>query len=381
MSGHQQAPAVFLSAGEPSGDIHGSALIAALRERLPGARFLGLGGPRMKAQGMQLLADPEDLAVMGFAEVARRLPFFLRLRRRMRRTLEEQRVDLVIPIDYPGFNMRLARDAKQLGLPVLFYIAPQVWAWHASRAAKLAKYTDCVAVVLPFEAPFLREAGADAVYVGHPLATEPLQGRGAHPIPPGINPDWPVLALLPGSRPQEIERHLKLFSAAAALVKQQAPHLQPVIARAADLAPSLFAATPWPTVDGADTLLGYADAAIVKSGTSTLQAALAGVPFIVAYRMHPLTHAIAKRVVRVPHIALANLVLDKRAVPEFVQEDATPASLAAAVLPLLSDGPARGAMLADLRSLRALLGEEKAAERVADIALGLLGSGAASARG
>lgn len=337
----------------------------------------------MKALGMQLLADPADLAVMGFAEVVRRLPFFFRLRRRVRRVLEEQRVDLVIPIDYPGFNLRLAQDAKQLGLPVLFYIAPQVWAWHASRAAKLAKWTDRVAVVLPFEAPFLREAGADAVYVGHPLATEPapVLGRGARAVAAGVDPARPVLALLPGSRPQEIERHLELFSAAASLLKQQLPQLQPVIARAAGLPPSLFAATPWPTVNGADMLLGYSDAAIVKSGTSTLQTALAGVPFIVAYRMHPLTHAIAKRVVRVPHIALANLVLDKRAVPEFVQEDATPEALASAVLPLLSESPARSAMIADLGTVRDRLGEEKAAERVADIAVGLLGSAATNAGG
>lgn len=376
--GRSAPPTIFFSAGEPSGDLHAARLARALSERFPGVRMLGLGGSRLAAEGVELLADVSELAVMGFVEVVHRLPYFYRLRRRVFDALEREQVDLVIPVDYPGFNLRLARRARERGIPVLYFIAPQVWAWHASRARALARDARAVAVVLPFEEEFLRRAGADARFVGHPLvdAPSPDRPRECWAADWGLDPGRPLLALFPGSREQEVQRHLELFSAAAERVRRERPAVQVVVGAAPDLDRRVYAGAAWPLVDSATGLLRHATAALVKSGTTTLEAALAGTPMVVAYRMSPLSYRIARRVVRVPHIALANLVMGERVVPEFVQDEATPAALATALLPLLDErSPARQAMLAAFARARAALGGGGAVERVADIAAEILESG------
>ncbi|HEX6925477.1 MAG TPA: lipid-A-disaccharide synthase [Longimicrobiaceae bacterium] len=374
--GRSRAPLIFISAGEPSGDLHGAGLARALRERIPGVRLIGLGGARMVAEGVELLATVEDLAVMGFAEVAARLPFFVKLRRRVFSVVERERVDLVIPIDYPGFNLRLARFAHDRGVKVLYYIAPQVWAWHASRAADLARDTDEVAVILPFEEEFLRKAGASAKFVGHPLLDLPAPSRPREEVLRGwgLDPQRPVLALFPGSRPQEVRRHLDLFNAAAAAVQRERPEVQPIIGASPDLDREVFAGARWPLADDPRALLHHTTAALVKSGTTTLEAALAETPFVVAYRMNPLSYRIARRLVKVPHIALANLVAEERLAPELVQEAATPETLRDAALPLLDlHSSERQRMVEGLRRVRARLGGEGAARRVAEDAAALLG--------
>ena len=374
------SPTIFIAAGEPSGDLHGAGLARALRARLPGVRLIGLGGSRMAAEGVELLAGVEELAVMGFVEVLRHLPFFLELRRRVFAALEREGVDLVIPIDYPGFNLRLAKHAKGRGIPVLYYISPQVWAWHAERTRDLARDADVVAVVLPFEEKFLRDRGVNAVFVGHPLLDLPprTEPRAAWAASAGVDPERPVLGLFPGSRPQELRRHLELFSEAAARVVARDGDVQPVIGVPSDIDAAVYEGARWPRVPSASGLLEYADAALVKSGTTTLETALAGTPGVVAYRMNPLSYAMAKRLVRVPHIALANLIAEERVFPEFVQDGATPESLSAALLPLIRrDSPARRAMVAKLADVRAKLeggeGEGGAAVRTARIAARLLG--------
>ncbi len=364
-------PVILLLAGEPSGDQHGALVARALRKRWPRAELVGLGGERMEAEGVRLLAGLDDLAVMGFVEVAGRLPFFWRLERRVRALLEEGGVDLVLPIDYPGFNLRITRAAHERGIPVLFYIAPQVWAWKAGRAARLAKTADRIAVILPFEEEIFLRHGGQAVFVGHPLLDRPddVAERDAFCQRWGFDAGRPILALFPGSRAQELARLLEPFTGAARLLRDRHAGLQVGVARAqgARLPAELLEGCR--VVEDGRGLLRHAQAALVKSGTSTLEAALEGVPFIVAYRTHPLTFRIAKRVVRVDHVALANLVAGRRAVPELLQDQVTPERLAAEVEPLLQKGSeAREAMRRELAGIRALLGEPGAAERVADLA-------------
>lgn len=332
----------------------------------------------MQAEGVELLAHVSELAIMGLVEVVRHLPFLLALRRRVFAALAAERVDLVIPIDYPGFNLRLARHARSLGVPVLYYVAPQVWAWHESRTKALSQDTDMIAVILPFEEAFLRERGVNARFVGHPLLDTPstAESRAEWAAKFGIRADQPILAVCPGSRPQEIGRLLEIFSEAAAQVHKGRPDVQPVVAAAPHLNPGLFADTRWPRVTDAKGLLLHADAALVKSGTTTLEATLAGTPFVVAYRVNALSYLIARRLVRVPFITLTNLIAEREVVPELVQDRATPAALAAELLPLLDrNSPAREAMVRDLEEVRTRLGQPGAAERVVELAASLIEPG------
>ena len=375
----REAPTIFISAGEESGDLHGAALARALRERFPSARLIGLGGARMEREGVELLARLEQLAVMGFVEVIRHLPFFRDLTRRVHAALERERVELVIPIDYPGFNLRLARHARGRGTPVLYYIAPQVWAWHKSRVRDLARDADEVAVVLPFEEAFLRQAGVNARFVGHPLLDRaaPELPRDAWARGNGLDPARPILGLFPGSRAQEVRRHLELFSHAAALIAERNPHVQPVIGTPRGIGREVYDGARWPLVESTGgMLLQYATAALVKSGTTTLEAGIAATPMVVVYRMAPLSYALARRVVKVPHIALANLIAERRVAPEFVQDAATPRTVADALLPLLDErSPQRREMVEGLSAIRGKLGGSGASARVAKMAEELLERG------
>ena len=382
-------PVVFLSAGEESGDQHGARVARELKERWPGAELVGLGGPRMEAEGVRLLAGLDDLAVMGFVEVVGRLPFFWRLERRVRSLLDEERVDLVLPIDYPGFNLRLARNARKREIPVLYYIAPQVWAWKEGRAARLARDADRVAVILPFEVEILEEAGADVTFVGHPLLdgeTE-VPDRSTFCASAGLDAERPILALFPGSRKQELERHLELFLEAGRRLRHHRPRLQLAVARAGSVPRRWFDDLEAPEKGGAAlcddgrALLHHATAAVVKSGTSTLEAALAGTPFVTAYRTNPVTYFLARHLVDVDHIALANLVAGREVVPEAIQDEATPEQLAELLLPVLEPGsPRRKEMEAGLRRVREALGEPGAARRVARMAAELLEAGSGGKR-
>jgi lipid-A-disaccharide synthase len=334
----------------------------------------------MAAEGVRLIAHVDELAVMGFAEVFSRLPYFIRLLRRVRASLESERPNLVLPIDYPGFNMRLARFARALNVPVLYYIAPQVWAWHRSRVHDLARCTDVLAVILPFEEAIFRSAGARATFVGHPLLDrkEPTAERAAFLGGLGLDRTRPVLALFPGSRAQEVQRHGALFAETARMVSEARPDVQTVVGAGAAVPADALARMGLPVTSDGWTLLHHAQAALVKSGTGTLEAALAGTPLVIAYRMHALTYALAKRLVRVEHVGLANLVAGERVAPEFIQDQATPERLANALQGLLEpDGAERRRALTGIGRVRDALrapGDRRtAAERVVDLADALIG--------
>ena len=362
---------VLILAGEASGDAHGAAVAQEMRRRWPRLEMTGIGGPRMAAAGVRLMEGLDELAVMGFAEVARKLPFFRRLEARIRRRLAAG-ADLVVPVDYPGLNMRVAEAAAAKGIPVLYYVGPQVWAWKAGRAKRLARTADRIALILPFEPRYYEAYGGRAVFVGHPLLDHghaPAEDAEALARRLRIGRGERVLALFPGSRVQEIERHARPFTATALELERRAPGLRTVVCRAPSAPSDAYRQYPFRTTRDGASLRALATAGLVKSGTSTLEAALSGLPFVTAYVTHPATWMLARRLVKVPHVALANLVAGKRVVPEFLQSRATPSAMAAALQPLLDESsPERRSMLAGLASVREALGEPGAAARVVDLA-------------
>ena len=368
---------ILFVAGEASGDLHAAGVARELRARNAPFELAGIGGDEMRAAGVQLLEHAEKLAVMGFVEVLRHVPKHYALLRAMRRRLRGGNVALLVLIDYPGFNMKLANEARTAGVPVLYYITPQVWAWGAGRLAKLARTVTRAAVILPFEEKLLREHGVPATFVGHPLLdraqTMPSVEEARRSL--GLPLDARVLALFPGSREQEIARHLDQFVATAREVERRHPGLRVVVSAAPHvrLDPG---SCPYPIVHSASfTVLRAADAAMCKSGTTTLEAAVAGCPLVVAYRTNPLTYAAARRLVKIPNIGLVNVVAGRTVAPEFVQDAVRPNDVADALDPLLDrEHPARAAMVQALGDVRAALGEPGAAHRVATMALELAGA-------
>lgn len=362
------ATEVMIVAGEPSGDMHAAAMVHALRQRRPELHLVGVGGGRLAAEGVELLERAERIAVVGFVEVIKHLPILRRLMGALRARMDTGRVKLVILIDYPGFNMRVAREATRRGIPVLYYITPQVWAWHKSRVRAIRETVTRAAVILPFEEQLLRDAGIDATFVGSPLidATQSLPSRAEACAALALDPARPVLSLFPGSRAGEIGRHLVDFVATADAVVRAHPEVQ-VIVSAPPTVQIDAEVCPFPVVrDASHMVFRASTAAMCKSGTTTLESALCGCPLVVAYRTSALTYAIAKRLVTLPNIALVNIVADRRVVPEFIQDDLRADLVAPALLPLLDvTSPARAAMLVSLAEVRRRMGEPGAAVRVA----------------
>lgn len=366
-------PRILVATGEPSGDLHGSRVVEALRARLPGVQVDAVGGPQLERAGARIIHPLDGLGAMGFVEPVLRLPHHLRLFRRLRKLFESRVYDLLITIDYPGFHLRVAEAARKAGVPVLHYIAPQLWAWHPERADRWSRAVDRMAVILPFEETFFRDHGIESSYVGHPLIDgEPARDRNEARHQLGIAPDARVLALFPGSRRSEISRLWEPYRDAA---------LRLLAENRADVV--LVAATSWGGYPGADrmllvreqpsTVLAASDAVLAKSGTTTLEAAIADVPMVVAYRVHPITYRLARRLVTVPWVSLVNLIAEREVVPELVQHQVDTAELVRRVGPLLDptseESRAQHTGFADVRYR---LGGSGASGRVADLALELL---------
>lgn len=330
---------VGIVAGEPSGDQLGAALIAGLRERVPDVRITAMAGPCMRRAGCEELAGTEELSVMGLVEVLRHYPRLRRLRQRLVQEFLVRRPDVFIGIDVPDFVLSIETALKRAGVPTVHMVCPQVWAWRESRVGAIGNAADLLLTLFPFETTFLARHGIPARFIGHPLAdrTPPQVARASFGAAPGEQ----LIALMPGSRRQEQRRHLPLFLAAARILHAQRPAtrfvlgvLDPRTAPAADDSVDL----PLTVVAGAaGEILAAADVALCVSGTITLEAALARTPAVVAYRMPRLTYAILRRLVRVPHIALPNLLTGSSLMPELIQDAATPATLAAALGGWLED--------------------------------------------
>jgi lipid-A-disaccharide synthase len=368
-------------AGEASGDLHGSSVVRALRSLSPGVEVAGVGGEGMRREGMEIVHDIADLAFMGFAEVLRNLGTIRKLRRMLVGELEGRRPDVVVLIDYPGFNLRFAAEAKSRAIPVLYYISPQVWAWHRGRIKKMKKLVDRMKVVFPFEVELYRDEGIDVEFVGHPLAErigtsctrEEFFRRS------GLDPSHKLLGLFPGSRRQEVERILPVISRAAGMVSA-GKGVQVAIGVAPNLGKEFIGryahggAGVVMVENGTYDLMAYADAAIVTSGTATLETGWFGTPMAVVYRTSPLTYAIGRLLVDVRSIGLVNIVAGKPVVPEFIQGALTARNLAVTIGRYLDDESLLRRVRGELSVIRQKLGKPGASERVARGILSLAGT-------
>jgi lipid-A-disaccharide synthase len=367
---------LLISSGEASGDLYAAELIRHLRPQVPGLDVFGLGGDRLASQGARLLAHARELAVVGLLEVVTHLRRIRRIFHGVLDEVDRKRPDAAVLIDYPDFNLRLARQLSARGVPVLYYVSPQVWAWRRGRLNAIRETVSRMIVIFPFEEPLYREAGIPVSFVGHPLVdlVQPTMDRDGVLQGLGLDPARPLVALLPGSRAQELAHHVPRMAAAVRLLRERRGDLQFALA----LAPSMDAARVTGALEGlavrvvsgrTHDVLSACAAAVVASGTATVEAALLGAPMVVVYHLSPVTYALGRRFVRVPHYAMVNLIAGRPVATELIQRDFTAERTAAEVLSLLEDPARRERMEADLDDVRTRLGAPGASSRAAGIVL------------
>jgi lipid-A-disaccharide synthase len=363
---------VMLSCGEPSGDLYAGALAAEILRREPSADVLGFGGARLSAAGARLVGDFQGLSVTGLTEALRVLPRSFAMLRRLTAAARESRPDVFVAIDFPDFNFRLMAALHRLGIPVVYYVSPQLWAWRPRRMETMKRYVDRVLVIFPFEEDLYRREGVPVEFVGHPLVdlVRVRQPRAALLHECGLNPAAPTVALLPGSRPNELRRIVPGIAASLPLIASRVRGVQFLVAAAPNLPDSLFAPLAVPIVhERTDDVLAASDVVITASGTATVQAALHERPMVVVYKLSPLTYWLGKPFVRVDTYAMANLVAGKRIVPELIQDGFTPERVADECVRLLSDRELRNRTVDELRTVRRKLGEGGASGRAAEAVL------------
>jgi lipid-A-disaccharide synthase len=359
---------IMISCGEPSGDLYAGALVSEILRREPAADVFGFGGQRLADAGARLVGDFQGLSVTGLTEAIRVLPRSFAMLRRLTAAAREQRPDVFVAIDFPDFNFRLMAALHRLGIPVVYYISPQLWAWRAGRMQTMKRFVDRVLVIFPFEEELYRREGVAVEFVGHPLVdlVRVHQPRATLLREHGLDPTAPTVALLPGSRPNELRRIVPGMAAALPLIRAQVPTVQFLVAAAPNLPDALFEPLGAPLVrDRTDDVLAAADVVITASGTATVQAALHERPMVVVYKLSPLTYRLGKPFVRVDTYAMANLVAGKRVVPELIQEDFTAERVAAEAVRFLTDEGLRVRTRDELRRVREKLGEPGASGRAA----------------
>jgi len=371
----------MIVAGEASGDLHGGNLVRAMRQIDPDLSFYGVGGKRMQAAGVELLADAADMAVVGLTEVAFKLGMILRVMRRLKVSLLEEKPDLVILIDYPDFNLPVARAARKRGIKVLYYISPQVWAWRKGRIETIRKTVDRMVVILPFEEKFYRDAGVDVTFVGHPLLDEV---RKKYPRSEalkrfGLREEEITIAILPGSRRSEVAVLLPEMLRACRILMEKISPLQFILPIAGTLDPAFvrdilgqFPVRVNVIRDEIYDVIAVSDAAMVASGTATLETALLETPMVVVYKVSGVSYAIGRRFIRVNHISLVNLIAGCAVVPELIQAEANPERIAAEVREIVARRGKAREMKTALAEIRGKLGAPGASQRTARIACDML---------
>jgi lipid-A-disaccharide synthase len=368
---------IMIIAGEVSGDMHAANLVRAANIQRPDVEWFGIGGSLMRDAGVETLHDVSEMAVIGLAEVLKRYRFFKGVFNEMLALAETRKPDVVVLVDYPGFNLRLAEKLHKRGIRVVYYICPQVWAWHRERIPKMARIIDQLITIFPFEASHFSGTDLSVSYAGHPLVDE---AEAAHMLP-AVTLPWKAskrVALLPGSRHQEIQRLLPVMWKAAAELADKDPNISFIIATPSDkeveqvqgIIKNSAGPKQWQVVpSNTREVLRQADAAIVASGTATLETALMRCPMVVAYKVNPITYFLAKRLITIEHIGMVNIVAGREICPELIQAEASPAKIAEALHPLIDNTAKRQQMLEDLDDVVQTMGGGGASEKAAEIVL------------
>lgn len=377
------SPLIMLVAGEASGDQHAASLVHELRKRLPEVRTIGMGSSQMRDAGVELRFDSSGIGVIGAVEVIKHYGEIRQALKLMKQVVRDERPDLLICVDYKEFNFQLARAAKAMGVKVLFYVSPQVWAWRPGRVKKYGEAVDHMAVIFPFEVAFYEAHRIPVTYVGHPLAGKvaPTLRRAEAMQVFGLEEGRPTIGLLPGSRLNEIKRLLPVILEAAARLAERFPHAQFVLSQAPSIGDDLLTASlaqahvPIRVVKGRNVdVLQCCDAVVTVSGTATLEVALMGVPMVIIYKVNPLTYWLGRRLIRIPFIGLPNILAGRGIVREFIQHDANAEAISGEIGRLLEDQVYASAMRAELADVARRLGEGGGSAKLAEVAVNMLGA-------
>jgi len=368
---------IMIVAGEASGDLHASSLVREMKKINPDLHFSGIGGDKMKNEGVELFYHVNEMSVLGFGDVIKSFPFFRRVFKYIVASMKKMKPDLLILIDYPGLNFKFAKEAQKLSIPVFYYIAPQVWAWGSGRIKKMTKIIDKMGVILPFEEDLFSSAGIQAHFVGHPLLDSftTKMTKSEFFTKNNIKNEDKIIGLLPGSRTHEVNRLLPVMLDTAKELNLKFNNLKFIVARTSTISDQTYdeIAHDLPNVQfiygQTYEIMNYSDFLIVKSGTSTLESALAKTPFIIVYKVDPFSYFIGRILVKIKFIGLVNVIAGKRIVPEFIQHECVTEKLVPTIETLLCNNDERHKMISEFEKLRHMLGEKGAAGRAAKLAL------------